>query len=164
MSRPTAKYLKQHRFISVDKAEALKTLLPLIHNTRAYMAELAAASSAAPAGADKGGGLYACLSYMHLACVNMDWKPSVFSGMHAGNTIAGTAPTADGTFRQVGTTAGYGSTMLAKPKPPSGVQPEPIGGTFVRHDDVEQTSFSVQHRGVVALGKLDLIEVGDKTT
>ncbi|KAK2078182.1 hypothetical protein QBZ16_004050 [Prototheca wickerhamii] len=44
LSRPTAKYLQQHRFVSTDKAEALRALQPLIQNTRTYMAELAAAS------------------------------------------------------------------------------------------------------------------------
>ena len=57
LSRPTAKYLQQHRFVSTDKAEALRALQPLIQNTRTYMAELAAASDGQTGGSgvDRGG-------------------------------------------------------------------------------------------------------------
>lgn len=44
--RPTAKFLQQHRFISVDRASVLQVLIPMIQRTRAYMSELAAAAAA----------------------------------------------------------------------------------------------------------------------
>lgn len=40
-SRPTARYLQQHRFIAKDRAAALRALLPAIHRARAEYALLA---------------------------------------------------------------------------------------------------------------------------
>ena len=54
-SRPTARYLLQHRFIARDRAGALRTLLPLLHRAEIEYAELLEPSMPPPGtGSDDG--------------------------------------------------------------------------------------------------------------
>lgn len=48
-SRPTARYLQQHKFIARDKSGAIKALLPCVQKARAMFAEAAAAAAEAAA-------------------------------------------------------------------------------------------------------------------
>ncbi|KAL6777728.1 SIK1 [Auxenochlorella protothecoides x Auxenochlorella symbiontica] len=113
--RPTAKFLQQHRFISVDRASVLQLLIPMIQRTRAYMSELAAAAAAVSGDTIGAGGTIA----MHASPARRQAEA---------DTLA----------------AAYTTTVLADKNIHSSPGENFGAGTFLRHDLFQGTSAAMQ--------------------
>ncbi len=137
-SRPTARYLQQHKFIARDRAIALRALMPLVHRAELEYASLL----------DLGGGHHPVLGGTGSEDGYFSWRhqqqQQQAAGVGGGGAIAGTVLAGGRPL------AASGTVVESRPPPPPPQMPSSnhssTGTLVMRREDSPGRGVGIQHR------------------